>query len=53
MALGASRLANLADTIEKAGRDRDASAVASLVPLLGREFETALNELRLFAGQTP
>jgi two-component system sensor histidine kinase/response regulator len=53
MALGASRLAALADTIEKAGHEKDPTTVASLVPLLGGEFETALTELRLFAGQTP
>lgn len=53
LALGASRLAALAGTIEKAGRDKDSATVASLVPLLGGEFEMALNELRLFAGQTP
>jgi two-component system sensor histidine kinase/response regulator len=53
MALGASRLAALAGTIEKAGHEKDPNTVASLVPLLGGEFETALTELRLFAGHTP
>lgn len=53
MALGASRLAALAGTIEKAGHEKDPATVASLVPLLGGEFETALTQLRLFAGQTP
>jgi CheY-like chemotaxis protein/HPt (histidine-containing phosphotransfer) domain-containing protein len=52
LALGASRLAALAGTIEKAGRDKDPATVASLTPLLGGEFEIALRELRLFAEQT-